>query len=45
MNPILKKNLLEDVVALNLEDQLSDIYDLNEKYNIFHEKNDAKHKQ
>ena len=38
INPILKKNLLEHVVALNLEDQLSDIYDLNEKYNIFHEK-------
>lgn len=38
INPILKKNLLEDVEALNLEDQTSEIYDLNEKYNIFHEK-------
>lgn len=38
INPILKKNLLEDVEALNLENQTSEIYDLNEKYNIFHEK-------
>ena len=33
-----KANLLKDVLGLNLKNQLSEISDLNEKYNTFHEK-------